>query len=56
MKIFQIKENKLQQILNLPKKAIKGLQKNDTIWAIKHVFVQRIIYEQHVANGECKDK
>jgi hypothetical protein len=29
---------------------VKQLQKNSTIQAIKHVFVWRIMYEQHVAN------
>ncbi len=50
MKIFKIRENKPQQILILPMKAIKGLQNNGTIWTVKHVFVWCIIYEQHVAS------
>jgi hypothetical protein len=29
---------------------VKQLQKNSTIWAIKHVFVWHIVYEQHVAS------
>jgi len=36
MKIFQVRENKPQQILILPTKAIKGFQKNGTIQAVKH--------------------
>jgi hypothetical protein len=54
MKIFQIKENRFQQILILPTKAIKGLQKKGIIWVVKHVFVWCIIYEQHVANMNVK--
>jgi hypothetical protein len=31
-------------------KAIKVLQKNGTIWVVKHTFVWQIVYEQCVAN------
>jgi hypothetical protein len=44
MKIFQEGE------LILPMKAIKGLQKNGIIQAIKHVFVWCVIYEQCVVS------
>ncbi len=50
MKVFQIREYSPQQILILPTMAIKGLQKNGTIWVMEHAFVWRIIYKQHVAN------
>jgi hypothetical protein len=50
MKVFQVRENKPQQTLVLSTIAVKGIQKNGTIWAIEHVFVWRIIYKQHVAN------
>ncbi len=54
MKILQIKKDKPQQILILPTKVIKQLQKNGTIQAIKHAFVWRIIYNQYVANVSVK--
>ncbi len=47
---FQIKENRPQQILIFPTKVVKRFQKNGPIRAIKHAFVWRIVYEQHVAN------
>jgi len=50
MKIFQIRENKPQQILILHVKAIKRFQKNGIIQVVKHAFVWRIIYKQSVAN------
>jgi hypothetical protein len=56
MKIFQVKENKPQQISIFPMKVIKGLQKNGIIHAIKHVFVWCIVYKQHVANVNVKKK
>jgi len=34
----------------VPIKAIKKLQKDGTIWLVKHDFAWCIIYEQHVAN------
>jgi hypothetical protein len=57
MKIFQVRENKPQQISIFPMKIVKGLQKNGIIQAIKHVFVWCIVYKQHVANvnvNKCK--
>jgi hypothetical protein len=50
MKIFQVWENKPQQILILPTNVVKQFQKIGTIWAIKHAFVWRIVYEKNVAN------
>jgi fatty acid-binding protein DegV len=50
MKVFQIRENRPQQILVLPITTVKKLQKNGTPWAIEHVLVWCIIYEQRVAN------
>jgi hypothetical protein len=48
MKIFQVRENKPQQILIFPTSVVKGLQKNGIIRVVKHAFVWHIIYEQHV--------
>jgi CDP-diacylglycerol pyrophosphatase len=50
MKVFQIRENKPQQVMVLPTTAIKGVPKNGIIWAIEHVFVWSIVYEQCVPN------
>jgi hypothetical protein len=50
MKVFQIRENIPQQILVLPITTIEGLPKNGSIWAIEHVFIWHIVYEQRVAN------
>jgi hypothetical protein len=50
MKVFQVRENKPQQTLVFSMIAVKGLQKNGTIWAIEHAFVWCIVYEQRVAN------
>jgi hypothetical protein len=50
MKIFQVRENGAQQISILPTNVVKRLQKNGTIQVVKHVFVWRIVYKQHVAN------
>jgi hypothetical protein len=33
---------------------IKGVQKNGIIWAIKHAFVWRVIYEQCVPSMSVK--
>jgi hypothetical protein len=47
MKIFQVRENRPQQILILPTKAIKGLQKNGTIRAIKHTpRIEQVIFQK----------
>jgi hypothetical protein len=48
MKVFQVRENRPQQILVFPKMAMKGVQKNGTIQAIEHVFVWRIVCKQCV--------
>lgn len=48
MKRFQVKENNPQHIMVLPMKVVKKLQKNGTIWPIKHIFVWHIVYKQHV--------
>jgi hypothetical protein len=50
IKIFQVMENKPQQILILPTTTIKWIQKKWHCMAIKHVFVWRTIYKQRVAN------
>lgn len=42
----KMKENNPQQIIVLPTKAIKRLQKNGIIWCVKHVFVKGFIYKQ----------
>jgi hypothetical protein len=50
MKRFQVRDNSSQQIIIVPMKAIKKLQKDNNIWPIKHDFAWCIIYEQHVVN------
>jgi hypothetical protein len=50
VKIFQVKENRPQQILIIPMNTIKRLHINGTIQAIKHVFTWHILYDQHVAS------
>jgi hypothetical protein len=39
-----------QQIIVLPIKVVKRLQKTCTIWLVKHAFVWGIIYRQGSAN------
>ncbi len=48
MKVFQIRDNRPQQILVLPMIVIKGV--HGIIRAIQHAFVWRIIYDQCVPN------
>jgi hypothetical protein len=48
MKLFQVKDNKPQQINFLPTMVVKQFQKNGTIRAIEHAFVWCIIYKQCV--------
>jgi hypothetical protein len=50
MKRFQVRENSSQQIIVVPTKAIKKLQKDTNIRPIKHDFAWCIVYKQHVAN------
>jgi len=54
MKRFQVRENNSQQIIVMPTKAIKKLQKDANIWPIKHDFAWCIIYEQHITNINVK--
>jgi hypothetical protein len=49
MKRFQVRKSP-QQIMVVPTKAIKKLQKYGTIQPIKHDFAWHIISKQHVAN------
>jgi hypothetical protein len=34
----------------LPTTIVKGIQKNGIVWAIEHVFIWCIVYEQCVPN------
>jgi len=54
MKRFQVRENSSQQIIVVPMKAIKKLQKDANIRPIKHDFAWCIVYKQHVANMSVK--
>jgi hypothetical protein len=50
MERLQVRENNSQQIIVVPMKSIKKLQKDANIRHVKHDFAWCIIYEQHVAN------